>query len=379
MRRSWIGGFLAGIVLTAFLVTAIGAAFLGTNIHQLTRMFKVAALVKSESLNDVTNQMLIEGMMKGLVGSLKDPYSVYMEPKDYQELEAHMEGSYGGVGIYVGMRDENRLTVVSPIKGTPASKSGIQAGDIIMKIDEVETLDMDMDTAVSMMKGEPGTSVTLSIFREGNHQLLSFEIVREIINIPSVDGEILENEPEIAYVDIATFSYTTTKDLAHLLAELQKENYKGIILDLRNNGGGSLQTAIEVAEFFVPPGPIVHIVDSRSTETITSTKTPLEVPLVVLVNGGSASASEILAGAIKDRDAGTLVGTKTFGKGLVQTIYQLSGGTALKLTTAKYLTPEMIDINETGIEPDVAVELNLETEEDEQLQQAIEILKQAIN
>jgi carboxyl-terminal processing protease len=332
--------------------------------------------MKLESLEKVPNRQLIEGAMKGMVGSLKDPYSAYMEPREYKQLEAHMEGSYGGIGIYVGMRDENRLTIVSPIKGTPGFKAGLKSGDIIVKIDDVETYDMDLDTAVGMMKGQPGTQVMLGIFREGSLQLLEVEITREVINIPAVEGKIMEQQPEIAYIEIFTFSNNTSRDLAHMLANLEQDkNFKGVILDLRNNPGGSLQVAIEVAGFFVPPGPVVHIMDSRGTETISADGNYLDKPLVVLVNKGSASASEILAGAIKDREAGILVGTKTFGKGLVQSVYQLPRGGALKLTTAKYLTPNMHDINKKGIEPHVEVEQKKDSDQDIQLEKAIEILK----
>jgi carboxyl-terminal processing protease len=374
-KRSWVGGFLTGLVAAAVIFLFTGAALLGTNVQQVTELLKLTSLIKLESLEKVTNRQLIEGAMKGMVGSLKDPYSVYMETREYNQLEAHMEGNYGGIGIYVGMREENRLTVVSPIKGTPGFRAGLQSGDIIVKIDNVETYDMDLDTAVGMMKGQPGTKVVLAIFREGSHQLLEMEITREVINIPAVEGKILEKHPEIAYIELLTFSNNTSKELAKMLANLEKNNnFKGIILDLRNNPGGSLQAAVEVAEFFVPPGPIVHIADSRNTETISAHGGYLNKPLVVLVNKGSASASEILAGAIKDREVGTLVGTTTFGKGLVQSVYQLSGG-ALKLTTAKYLTPEKHDINKKGIEPHVEVEQEKDTAKDVQLEKAIEILK----
>jgi carboxyl-terminal processing protease len=380
MRKgSWLGGFLTGLVAAVIIFMFTGAAVLGTNVQQVTELLKITGLMKLESLEKVSNRQLIEGAMKGMVGSLKDPYSVYMESREYKQLEAHMEGSYGGIGIYVGMRDENRLTIVSPIKGTPGFRAGLQSGDIIVKIDDVETYDMDLDTAVGMMKGQPGTQVMLGIFREGSRELLEMEITREIISIPAVEGKMLENEPEIAYIELLTFSNNTSKEVANLLANLEKKKeLRGVILDLRNNPGGSLQAAIEVAQFFVPPGPIVHILDSRNTETISASGGYLDKPLVVLVNKGSASASEILAGAIKDRETGTLVGTKTFGKGLVQSVYQLPRGGALKLTTAKYLTPDRHDINKKGIEPHVEVEQEHDSDHDLQLEKAIEILKTKI-
>lgn len=370
-----IKNFIAGILVGMLLIVTISASFLGINMAQLGRTAQIILLIKSESLVEVDNRQLLEGAMKGLVGSLKDPYSAYLDAKEYEQLETQMEGSYGGIGIYVGMREDNRLTVISPIKGTPADKAGVLAGDIIMKIDQVETLDMDMDVAVSMMKGKEGTDVVISVLREGNSQLMDIKITREIINIPSVEGQMLEEEPAIAYVDIVSFAHNTPSDLAELLADLAKENFKGMIIDLRNNPGGSLQAAVEVADFFVPEGPIVHIVDNRRSEEFTASGKALKVPLVVLVNEGSASASEILAGAIKDSSAGTIVGTTTFGKGIVQSVFTLNSGTALKLTTAKYLTPDMHDIDKKGIEPDVVVELDREGGTDNQLEKAIEVLK----
>lgn len=377
-KRRVITGFMAGVITTVFLLVTVTGAFFVANEQNLARAIRVISIIKTDALETVSTDQMIEGAIKGIVGSLDDPYSVYMEPRDYEQLESHMEGSYGGVGIWVGMREENELTVISPIKGSPASKEGLLPGDVIVKIDEHDTHNMDMDRAVELMKGEPGTEVVLSIYRKGVRELKEFTIVREIINIPSVDGKILEEERDIAYIDITMFSNTTSKDLAHKLAEFNKEGFKGLILDLRDNPGGGLLAAYEVAEFFVPEGPIVHIVDSRRTQTLEASGKALNIPLVVLVNQGSASASEIVAGAIRDSNAGTLVGTQTFGKGLVQTVFPLDGGTAVKLTTAKYLTPDKHDIDKKGIEPDYIVELSAEDPEDLQLQKAIELLKEKI-
>lgn len=362
-------------MLLLFVVT--GYFLFSVNEH-MGRAVRVISILKSESLEGVTSEQMFEGAIKGIVGSLEDPYSVYMDPREYEQLETNMGGSYGGVGIWVGMQEGNRLTVISPIKGSPAYEKGLEPGDVIVRIGDLDTSSMDMDTAVEHMKGEPGTEVVLGIQRSEQRELLEVAITREIINIPSVEAEIMEDHPNIAYIDMIMFSHTTAGDLAGLLAELEQTGYEGIVLDLRDNPGGSLEAAIEVSDFFVPEGPIVHIVSSRENVQIDATGSRIDKPLVVLVNGGSASASEIVAGAIRDSGAGTVVGTKTFGKGLIQTVYELDGGTAVKLTTAKYLTPDKHDIDKKGIEPQHKVEADPEAGKDVQLEKAIEILNEKI-
>ena len=376
MRESKFTSFIAGILIGAMVVVGGSAYYLGFSLEQMSRMAKILFLIKSESLEDVANRDLIEGALRGLVGALEDPYSAYLDPREFEQLESHMEGSYGGVGIWVGLREDSRITVISPIKGSPAYREGIKAGDVIVKINDEDTVDMAMDVAVSKMKGQPGTQVTLGVSREGANEILKFTVTREQINIPSVEGKILEDHPGIAYVDLTHFSHNTAGDFARELADLERQGFKGLIIDLRNNPGGSLQAAVEVADLLVAEGPIVHIVDSRKTHVFNSTSKSINVPLVLLVNGGSASASEIVAGAVKDSGVGTLVGTRTFGKGIVQSVFELSGGTALKLTTSKYLTPHKHDIHQVGIEPHVVVEAGNEAGGlDNQLLKAIEVLQ----
>lgn len=376
-------------LLTIFLVISIALTLIvggvvATNYKNIGQLIEVATLVKSEFLWSVDTGKLIEGAIKGMVDSLGDEYSVYMNAEKFQELQSHIQGAFGGIGIYVGVRDE-KITVIAPIAGSPGAKAGIKAGDIIAKINGQSTAGMDIDEAVSIMKGEPGTEVKVGIEREGQEKLLNFTITREIINVPTVKGEILPKHPDIAYLRISMFASNTDEAFAQEMQKLGQKGYKGLIIDLRDNPGGDLHSVVNIAKALVPQGPIVHIVDNKGNiETKQAPGNNIKVPLVVLINGGSASASEILAGAIKDTGVGTLIGTKTFGKGIVQSIYFLNEGAGLKLTTAKYLTPNKNDIHKKGIAPDLEVELpefvpgQKELPEDTQLKKAIDVLNSKV-
>ncbi|WP_366923815.1 S41 family peptidase [Metallumcola ferriviriculae] len=384
IRRS-IPRILTTVIILLLLITGVFGYVIATDFMHLGRMLKVIGFIETQAMDPVPIVDLVDGALAGMVDSLEDPYSVYMEPKVYKDLSAHIKGSYGGVGLLITMKDK-QLVVLSPFKGTPAHKAGIKAEDIITKIDGKETTGMTLDDAAELMKGKPGTEVVLTVSREGTEPK-DYPIVREEIDLPTVTGEMLKTAEVdgIGYINISMFSDTTGKDLNKTLTDLQSKGLKAVVLDLRNNPGGALNAAVDVAEAFVPKGPIVHIVGREGTNVYEADSEYLNLPLVVLVNKGSASASEIVSGAIKDTGTGTIVGTTTFGKGLVQTVYPLGKGAAVKLTTAKYLTPDKRDINEKGIVPDVIVELDAETEQealltapnlekDSQLQKAVEIL-----
>jgi carboxyl-terminal processing protease len=383
-KKRILRGIVTVLVLFSFTVTALVGAFFITNFQNIGQFFQVGAIIKSYFLWPVSMDKLLEGAIEGMVNSLGDEYSVYMNPEKFQELQSHIQGEFGGIGIYVGLR-ENKITVIAPIEGTPGAKAGIKSGDVIVKINDKPTENMDIDEAVGIMKGEPGTEVKVSISRPGVEKVLDFTITREIINVPTVEGNILQENPDIAYMRISMFASNTDEAFIEELNELTEKGFKALIIDLRYNPGGDLQSVVNLAGQLIPEGPVVHIVSNdNKTQTLTAPGNNIKVPIVVLINEGSASASEILAGAVKDTGVGKLIGTKTFGKGIVQSIYFLSQGAGLKLTTAKYLTPAKNDIHGKGIEPDIVVELpeyipgQEENFQDTQLLKAIQVLEEQI-
>ncbi len=381
---------VAGVVVLIFCVitTATVGGFVLTNLDHVGRFLRVWQLIQSDYLVNTGNSTLIDGATRGLVDSLQDPYSTYLDASENQALMEQVTGQFGGVGIVLSLQDPKKLMVLRTIKNSPAAKAGIMAEDVITKIDNVDTSTIDLDKAAALIKGAPGSKVTLVVYRESQKKNLTFTLTREEITAPTVDGEALPGYPQLAYIDISQFSDGTADELAATLKNMDIKKYKGIILDLRNNPGGELNAAVGVAGYFIPPGPVVYIVDKHgTTDTKMAANNYLGLPLVVLVNQYSASAAEIVSGAIKDKGTGTLVGVKTFGKGVVQTIFPLDSGTSVKLTTAKYLTPNKIDINKKGIEPDVQVELPkgqdmtitpTNGQFDAQLQEAVKVLQAKI-
>lgn len=380
---------VAAIILgfCVIFTAVVGGTFIA-NAGDLERLSSIWFLIKDQYLESSSTDQLLGGAMKGIVESLNDPYSEYLTAQENQELNEELNGQFGGVGIVLSLADPTKLIVSSTVKNSPATKAGILAGDQIVKIDNTDTSTIDQDKAVSMMRGDPGTNVTLTIYRHSTQQTLSKTITRDNIVVPTVEASALPGNSDIAYIDISQFSPDTGTELGQALSQLNISKYKGIVLDLRDNHGGELNAAVTVASYFIPSGPVVHIVDKKGkTETLNTDQTYLKLPLVVLVNGETASAAEIVSGAIKDNGTGTLVGTKTFGKGIVQTIFPLDGGTSVKLTTAKYLTPKKVDIHKKGIQPDVTVDLGKNeqmtvapttTTFDSQLTKAVEELKAKI-
>ena len=377
-RRKIILGAVALVMATVVLTTSAFIYFLHVyagDAASTLRLFRAMQIIQSRYVENTSADTLLTGAIKGMVSSLGDPHSIYMDPKMFKDFMVETEGSFGGVGIVLGVK-EKVLTVVSPIEGTPGEKAGIKSGDSIIKINGQDTKVMALDEAVSKIRGPEGTQVTLTILR--GQDVRDYTLTRSNIQIKTVSGKMLPDR--IGYLRISMFNEQTNNEFVKKYQELEKEGMQAIILDLRDNPGGLLDECVKVANKFVPKGPVVSVVtrDGRR-DTSTSTLEAVKYPCVVLVNGGSASASEIVAGAIQDTGAGTLVGTKTFGKGSVQTIMRLDGGAAIKLTIAKYYTPGGRSINGVGIEPDVKVELpeKLEGKEmqDTQLDKALEIMK----
>jgi carboxyl-terminal processing protease len=357
-KRSLMQFFLLSLVVGMILffngnsrsVTA-GTGEVYKNIELFTEVLRQ---IEKSYVEPQDSQKLIQGAIKGMVQSL-DPHSSFMTKEEHQELLMETKGSFSGVGIEITIRD-NLLTVVSPIEGTPAYKAGIQAGDKIIKIDGKPTVDMSLPEAVKGIRGEKGTKVNLTIMREGADKPLEFTLTRDLIPIKSVRSYLLT--PDIAYVRISNFQSKTAQDLSAALEKIEKDNtLRGLILDLRNNPGGLLSQAIEVSDLFLDSGVIVSTRGRDSSQDLQATahkeKTERNYPIIVLVNGGSASAAEIVAGALQDNKRAVILGTKTFGKGSVQTIIPLSDGSGLRLTTAMYYTPSGRSIQASGISPDV--------------------------
>jgi carboxyl-terminal processing protease len=316
----------------------------------------VLSIVQQNYVDDIDTQAAIEGAIKGMLTSL-DPHSSFMKPDDFKELQVETKGSFSGIGIEITLKDDV-LTVVSPIEGTPADEMGIMAGDKIIKIENETTRDMSLMEAVKKLRGPKGSEVTISIHREGWTDLKDFTITRDVIPIHSVKSRMLE--PGYGYVRITNFQRKTDKDLKKSIDELSSQGeLKGLVMDLRNNPGGLLDASAKVADLFLEDGVIVYtkgrLKDQDMELKAHSSNADYKFPMVILVNEGTASASEIVAGALQDYKRALVLGTQTFGKGSVQTIIPMSDGAGLRLTTARYFTPKGNSIQATGITPDVVV------------------------
>lgn len=372
-RKIIIGAVL--LVLLTFFTTSAGFLYLmnawSADAAGAFKVIRALQVVKSRYVDEVQGDTLIAGAIKGMVKSLNDPHSIYMDAKTFKEFMIETEGSFGGVGIVIGMKDK-QLTVVAPIEGTPGEKAGIKSGDQIIKIDGQETKDMALDEAVNKIRGPEGSKIVLTIMR--GQEVQDYTLTRSNIQIKTVAGKMLENN--IGYIRISMFNENTGNDFVRKLQEMEKQDMKAMVLDLRDNPGGLLNESVKVAGQFVPKGPVVSVVTrDGQRETHSSNLETKKYPIVILVNGGSASASEIVAGAAQDTGVATLVGTKTYGKGSVQTVIRLDAGSAIKLTIAKYYTPKDRSINGVGIEPDIVVELPESKDKDVQLDKALEVLK----
>ncbi len=330
--------------------------------EQLDLLSDAISVIKSNYVENVDSKKLIYGALSGMLSSLDD-YSQFMDPDSYTEIKVETEGKFGGLGIEIAIRD-SILTVISPIDGTPAYKAGIKAGDRIVKIDGESTRNITILGAVKKLRGKPGTKVSLTVLRESEMKLLDFNITRDIIKIESIK-EAKFVDGKIGYIKLVEFQESTANDLEKALSKLEKDGMDSLILDLRNNPGGLLTSAAGVSEKFVRQGDLIVSTKGRVKNQnfefrSNRSDNHKDFPLVVLVNGGSASASEIVAGAIQDNKRGIVVGTKTFGKGSVQTVIPMRDGAALRLTTALYYTPSGKSIVKEGIKPDVVVEEKFE-------------------
>ena len=348
---------LSATVLSQTVVAPDTEAPKALPLEELRRFSEVFDRIKSSYVEPVDDAKVLEDAIRGMIAGL-DPHSSYLEPEAFDELREHTSGEFGGVGIEISLED-GFIRVIAPIDDTPAVKAGIKAGDLITRIDDESVKSMGLDGAISRMRGKPGTDIVLTILREGEDKPLNIKVVRDVIKVTSIKYRMLGEQ--YAYLRITQFQGNTGADLRKALREIQEKNpLQGIVLDLRNNPGGVLQAAVEVVDAFIDKGMIVYTqgrlvtadTEFMATENIVSAT----VPMVVLINGGSASASEIVAGALQDHKRAVIMGTGSFGKGSVQTILPLTQRRALKLTTARYFTPSGRSIQAQGIQPDVVVE-----------------------
>jgi carboxyl-terminal processing protease len=350
-------GIALGFFLAAQWVPSVSAVP-RQDYESLEAFTNILAIVKKNYVEDVETKNLVSGAINGMLSSL-DPHSAYLTPDLYKELQMDTQGRFGGLGIEITIRG-GILTVVSPIEDTPAAKAGVKPGDQIFKIEDEFTKDMTLVDAVKKMRGPRGTKITISIKREGVPELINFTLVRDTIRVQSVRSRNLEEG--YGYIRLAQFQERSDRDLQRSLEKMaaEKTGIKGVVLDLRNNPGGLLTQAVRIADIFLDSGMIVYTegrIESQKQKYFAQKDGSwMDFPMVVLVNGGSASASEIVAGALQDHKRAVVLGTKTFGKGSVQTILPLDDSSALRLTTARYFTPKGRSIQAAGIVPDIIVE-----------------------
>lgn len=413
MRKNFKNGFLAGL-FGAVLIFSI--ALLGMNVvvqgrikanglsaadssvtdeekedqtykQIISKLTFLESLVDNYYLDEVDDTAFADGIYKGFMSSLKDPYSTYYTAEEYKALMESSSGVYHGIGATVSQDVKTGvITIVKPFTTGPAYKEGIKPGDIIYKVDGEEVTGLDLTEVVSRMKGKEGTQVTIEIVRTGNLDPLEFVVTRQKINVPTIEHKMLPDK--IGYIIISEFDEITVSQFSSAIAELESLGMKGLVVDVRNNPGGLLSSVVKMLDRLLPKGLIVYTEDKngKRVEEKAINKDKIEVPVAVIINGNSASASEIFAGAIQDYGIGTVVGTTSYGKGIVQKVFPLSDGTAVKLTISKYFTPKGRNIHGSGIVPDVEVDLldelkqevEIPVEKDNQLQEAIRVLKDKI-
>lgn len=410
-RKGFAPGFLAGIlsgILIAAVLVVTGCKIYTsqTGSYLILGPDKISKasgkeLLNAETVDKINNLMayvdlyynekyqkddIREAIYKGTLEGLGDPYSTYYSEDEYKDLQISTKGNYYGIGA--GLTQDSKtmeVTVSKVYDGTPAQNVGILEGDQIVKVDQYEATEMELSELVKKIRGKEGTEVHLTIFRSSTEKTLEMDVERKNVDLPSVDSQMLKNK--IGYIQISEFQSNTAKQFHQALENLQSQNMKGLIVDVRANPGGVVTSVVSVLDEILPEGTLVYTEDKYGKrETYTSDKNCIKLPMAVLVDGNSASAAEIFAGAVKDYDYGTLIGTKTFGKGIVQTVFPLKDGSAVKLTTAKYYTPKGNYIHKTGIEPDINVEYKYSgpkaqpysMEYDNQLQKAVSVLENEI-
>ena len=364
---------LAGAVLTIG-VLAWSLGLTPDKYERFARFLVMMRFVETQYVDEVSYDKLMNGAISGMIKSLGDPYSVYLDPEMYKKLSEQTGGTFGGIGVVMGF--ENGVHIMSVLEGTPGEAAGLVVGDEILAVDGTPTSSMDSETTAMSIRGEAGTDVVLSI-RHSDGREQEYTITRDVIHVKTAAGRMFDNS-DIGYIRIASFGESTAKEFETDYNRLRDEGMKGMIIDMRANPGGYVKTCVDIANLIVPAGPVVSVVQRDGTrEEHTSGLSEPTVPIVVLIDGNSASASEILAGALQDTGAATLVGTTSYGKGSVQVVLPMPDRTeAVKLTIARYYTPNGRSINGVGIEPDVFVEQPPEAHRDMQLEKALDVIKE---
>ena len=336
------------------------------------KLFEVMSILDDKYYQDIDKGQAVEKAVGAMVSSLGDPYTTYMNKDEWAEFNTYITGTYSGVGLTVsGDKTDNKIVVISPFDGSPSDKAGIKAGDKIIKVNGEEVFADNIDTATSKMKGEKGTTVTLTVLKKDTKEVVDIVITRDEIKMQSVRSEM---KGDIGYIRLSIFDTDTGNEFATHLEKMRNSGAKALIIDVRNNGGGVVSAVVQVAESLLKPDSMIFYTQDKhgKRQDFKTRGSGVDLPMVLLINEGSASASEILAGSLRDNKKATLVGNKSFGKGVVQQPVSLKDGSVVKVTVEKYFTPIGEDINKQGIKPDV--EVNLVSEKDEQLQKAIEIL-----
>ena len=368
------------VVILTVSMTLIGMAWglqkVTHNAEGALQFLYTLGRIHSGYVGEYTDKKLFEGAMHGLVESLDDPYSEYLNEEGFARLNEMTDGTFGGIGVVLGQRNKE-FVVISPMEGSPGAKAGIEAGDKILKVNDADTKGRSLEDVVSTIRGKKGTNVKLLLEHKNGEQFTA-DIVRDDIKIKSVAGKMLPDS-KIGYIRISMFNENTGEEFKKAYEKLEQGGMQATLLDLRHNPGGLLGECVKVANYIVPKGPVVSITDKKGkTQVYKSKLEKVEYPLAVLIDHGSASASEIVSGAVQDTKAGKLFGVKTYGKGCVQSVFHITADTGLKLTTAMYYTPSGRSIHKVGVEPDVEIELPEKSATDVQLKKAEDYLKEEL-
>lgn len=386
-KKGFIKGALTGALLTLLVVSlaACGLQHINEGIISSdteTKLSYLKKLIDETYLHDVKEKDLNEGIYKGYVEGLGDQYSAYYDKKETKELTESLDGSFSGIGAVMTQdASSGVITITRVYDDSPAKKAGIKAGDVLYRVEEKTVTGKDLDKVVSWIKGKKGTKVNLTLLRGTNSDKIKVTATRDVINVETVKYKVLKNQ--IGYISISEFDSVTGAQFAKALKQLQKKNIEGLVVDLRNNPGGSLSTVCDILDSILPKGLIVYTKDKngKKEEYTSDEKHRLNLPMSVLVNGQSASASEIFAGAVQDYGKAEIIGTQTYGKGVVQNLFDLKDGTCVKLTTSEYFTPKGRNIDGKGITPDVKIEYKYNAKDpkaDNQLDKAVSVVKDKI-